>query len=195
MKLKAYIGDITAFEGDAIVNAAHPSLEGGGGVDGAIHRAAGPELKEACMQFPVIQRNTGSDSILSLLDARSAVRCETGDAKVTDGFNLPARKVVHAPGPRYNSDKPSESQGLLIKTYVESFMAAMSEGCETIAYPAISTGIFGYPLEDATIVAVDTLLKLGDGVSAYDHVEVSFVCFDYANFLVYDRVIKHHRIV
>lgn len=184
MILKAYIGNIVSCTADAIVNAAHPSLEGGGGVDGVVHRAAGPELKEACMAFPVLEVNPEATH------GRTAVRCKTGDARITPAFNLPNNHVVHTPGPVYADYTPAEAAELLKRCYQRSLYLAVQSRCKSIAFPAISTGIFGYPLEDATIVAVNTCLDFNSKYpDTYGDVVVHFVCFDEANFLVYDRVI------
>lgn len=184
MKLEAYLCDITRLEIDAIVNAAHPSLEGGGGVDGAIHRAAGPKLKEACMRYPILwteQLDIGKDDRLD-------VRCETGDAKITEGYDLPCNYVIHTPGPRYNEHTPAEAKQLLTNSYANSMKLATQNGCTGIAFPAISTGIFGYPLEAATIVAVKTVMANNP-----NNIHVVFTCFDEANWLVYDRVLEGAR--
>ena len=129
-------GDITKQEVDAVVNAANARLAPGGGVAGAIHRAAGPELWEAC---------------------RPLGGCATGEAKITDGFALPARWIVHTVGPVYGQDEPSAQ--LLAASYRNSLQVADDAGAASIAFPALSTGAFGYPLEDAAEVAIGTLLE------------------------------------
>lgn len=128
-------GDITAQQVDAIVNAANARLAPGGGVAGAIHRAAGPELWQAC------ERLGG---------------CATGEAKVTDGFALPAHWIVHTVGPVYGQDEPGDE--LLAASYRNSLAAAGERGAQSIAFPALSTGAFGYPVADAAEVAAATLL-------------------------------------
>ncbi len=128
-------GDITTLEVDAIVNAANESLSPGGGVCGAIHAAAGPELASACV---------------------AAGPCETGDARITPGYELPAKHVIHCVGPVYHGGGADEA-GLLESCYQRSLELAEEHGVRSIAFPCISTGIFGYPLEEATDIAVRTL--------------------------------------
>ena len=128
-------GDITKLDVDAIVNAANCSLLGGGGVDGAIHRAAGPELLRACIPLN---------------------GCETGKAKITPGFRLPARFVIHTPGPVYRDGLHGEP-AFLESCYRSCLELAEESECETVAFPAISTGVYGYPWKEATEIAVKTV--------------------------------------
>ena len=138
MKWEVQRGDITKLEVDAIVNAANKSLLGGGGVDGAIHRAAGPELLEAC---------------------KTLNGAETGEAKLTPGFNLPAKYVIHTVGPVYRDGENGEPEKLKA-CYKNSIKLALENDIQTIAFPAISTGIYRYPLKEATEIAVQTVYEL-----------------------------------
>ncbi|MBQ3009724.1 MAG: O-acetyl-ADP-ribose deacetylase [Oscillospiraceae bacterium] len=147
-------GDITKQNVDAIVNAANKSLLGGGGVDGAIHRAAGPELLKEC---------------------RTLNGCETGKAKITKGYNLPAKFVIHTPGPVWHGGKSNEP-ALLASCYRACLELASANGCKTLDFPSISTGVYHFPLEKASVIAIST-------IKAYlaDHPEIErvrMVCFD-----------------
>lgn len=145
-------GDITTHAVDAIVNAANNSLLGGGGVDGAIHRAAGPQL---------------------LQETRTLGGCETGDAKISKGYNLPARHVIHAVGPIYGK---SNAAALLASAYRRSMAIANDHNLQSVAFPAISTGIYGYPLSEAAPISLQTIYEaLLAGSSVH---EVRFVLFD-----------------
>ena len=159
-RLEAIQGDITVEATDAIVNAANSALEAGGGVCGAIFRAAGPGLAEAC---------------------RAAGRCPTGDARATPGFALPARWIIHAVGPVWHGGGQGEPE-LLASAYRRSLEVADEIGARSVAFPAISTGIFGYPLEPATAVAVQTARDAETQVE-----RVRFVCFDAATLSGYER--------
>jgi len=163
LKLEALQGDITREHVDAIVNAANETLLGGGGVDGAIHRAAGPGLLEEC---------------------RTLRGCAAGDAKMTGGYGLPARYVIHTVGPRWRGGGSGEPE-LLASCYRRSLELAEKARLASIAFPAISTGIFGYPLEAATGIAVATVRA---HVPA--HLElVRFVCFDARTLAAYQRAL------
>jgi len=133
-------GDLVAWAGDAIVNAANQRMLGGGGVDGAIHRAAGPELLTACREVPEVQ---------------AGIRCPTGSARLTPAFGaLKVSHVIHTVGPRYRNAQ--HSAPLLASAYRESLLLANNEGLESIAFPAISCGIYGYPLAEAALIALRT---------------------------------------
>ena len=151
MRIETIRGDITAEQVDAIVNAANGSLQGGGGVDGAIHRAAGPELAEA---------------------GRKLGGCDTGDAKATPGFKLPARWVIHVVGPVWHGGDRGEPE-LLASCYRRVLEVADELGAKTVAFPAISTGIYGYPKADAARVAIDTIRSSPSAVEL-----VRLVAFD-----------------
>jgi O-acetyl-ADP-ribose deacetylase (regulator of RNase III) len=154
MRLSAELVDITTLAVDAIVNAANSSLAPGGGVCGAIHRAAGPQLARACAAL---------------------APCPTGDARITPGFNLPARFVIHAVGPVWHGGNAGESDQLA-SAYRRSLELAREHGLTSIAFPAISTGIFGYPLREATHVAVETVRNFTGGHGSIAH--VMFACFN-----------------
>ena len=149
--LEPLLGDITAEDVDAIINAANSSLLGGGGVDGAIHRAAGPELVEHC---------------------RSLGGCESGQAKITPGFKLTARWVIHTVGPVWHGGTQGEPE-LLASCYRESMARADEVGAATVAFPAISTGVYGYPIEAAAAISVATIRATPTNVT-----EVRFVAFN-----------------
>lgn len=161
-------GDLTTQDVDAIVNAANERMLGGGGVDGAIHRAAGPRLLEACRAVP---------------EVRPGVRCPTGEARITPGFDLPARWVIHTVGPVYRS--PELSAPRLAAAYRNSCELAVARGFSTVALPAISCCVYGYPLAEAARIAVDAVRAAAGGLD-----EVRFVLFGaraYQAFLVASR--------
>jgi len=164
-KLEVMQGDITKLEVDAIVNAANSSLLGGGGVDGAIHRAAGPELLEEC---------------------RTLGGCPTGEARITGGYNLAARHVIHTVGPVY-SGKPRDKT-LLAGCYRNSLQLASDNNLTSVAFPAISCGVYGYPVEEACKIAVDTTCRFLEANPAIKR--VIFMLFSPADLNVYEDYIQ-----
>ena len=164
-RLQTVLGDITKQRVDAIVNAANCSLLGGGGVDGAIHRAAGPELLEEC---------------------RTLHGCETGKAKITGGYRLPAKYVIHTPGPVWHGGGKKEPE-LLASCYRSCLELAAENGCRTVDFPSISTGVYRFPLDRAASVAVATI---ADFLKAHPEIElVRMVCFDERTRASYDAAI------
>lgn len=153
-KLEIITGDITEQDVDAIVNAANCSLLGGGGVDGAIHRAAGPELLAEC---------------------RTLHGCETGKAKITKGYRLKARYVIHTPGPVWHGGGHGE-KALLASCYRSCMALAAENGCKTVDFPSISTGVYHFPLEKASKIAVDTITACLEEYPAIERVRM--VCFN-----------------
>ncbi|MGE0074555.1 MAG: O-acetyl-ADP-ribose deacetylase [Sphaerochaetaceae bacterium] len=168
-RITVWQGDITTIKIDAIVNAANSTLLGGGGVDGAIHRSAGPQLLEAC---------------------KTLGGCSTGDAKATAAFRLPADFVIHTVGPVYRGGAAGESEKLA-SCYRRCLEVALEIGAHSIAFPAISTGVYGYPLPDATRIALKTV----DGILATIPNErissVVFVCYDTKTLQAYEDILYH----
>ncbi|MCM1244025.1 MAG: O-acetyl-ADP-ribose deacetylase [Roseburia sp.] len=163
-KIVVEAGDITKLDCDCIVNAANRSLLGGGGVDGAIHRAAGRGLLEEC---------------------KTLNGCETGEAKITKGYNLKADYVIHTVGPIY-SGSPSDEE-LLSACYRNSLELAKKNDIHSIAFPAISTGVYGYPLEEAVPIAFNTITKWLEGNADYG-ITVILSCFDKMTYDMYQRI-------
>jgi len=169
-KIEVIKGDITKIKVDAIVNAANSSLMGGGGVDGAIHRAGGPAILEECRR--IIAKH-GS--------------CKTGEAVITTGGNLPAKFVIHTVGPVWNGGEKNEA-GLLAACYQNSLKLAIKHNLTSIAFPNISTGIYGYPKEEAARIATTTVKEFPDQKDLIT--KVYFVCFDEENYQLYKSLIK-----
>jgi O-acetyl-ADP-ribose deacetylase (regulator of RNase III) len=167
-KLEVMQGDITKLAVDAIVNAANSSLLGGGGVDGAIHRAAGPELLKEC---------------------RTLAGCPTGEARITKGYTLPARHVIHTVGPIY-SGKPRDKT-LLTGCYQNSLKLAAENNVHSLAFPAISCGVYGYPIEEACKIAVDTTCNFLKNNLTIE--KVIFMLFSPMNLNVYGKYVKSLR--
>jgi O-acetyl-ADP-ribose deacetylase len=169
IRLEAIQGDITRQTVDAIVNAANETLLGGGGVDGAIHRAAGPALLEEC---------------------RALGGCPTGEARITKGYRLPARFVIHTVGPVWAGGARGEPE-LLHRCYAGSLQLAAERHLSSIAFPAISTGVYGYPVESAARIAIDAAREAASSPSSLTLIR--FVCFSERDWTVYLELLGHRR--
>ncbi len=168
--IKLLLGDITKIGVDAIVNAANSSLLGGGGVDGAIHRAGGRAILDECRK--IVERQGG---------------CPTGEAVITTAGNMPARYVIHTVGPVWHGGMNDEDK-LLANAYSNSLRLAVDNGVKTIAFPNISTGVYGFPKERAANIAIEAVRKfLKNDKSLH---EVVFVCFDRENHAIYERLLN-----
>ena len=169
MKLEIVKGDITTIPIDAIVNAANSSLLGGGGVDGAIHRKGGKAILDECMKIRARQGG-----------------CDTGQAVITTGGNLPAKYVIHTVGPIWNGDSVKVNQ-LLADCYTNSLKLAMLHGIKTIAFPNISTGVYHFPKDKAAEIAIASV-KDFESIDGFD--QIIFVCFDEENYAIYQNLLK-----
>jgi O-acetyl-ADP-ribose deacetylase (regulator of RNase III) len=166
-QLELVEGDITGQDTGAIVNAANPSLLGGGGVDGAIHRAAGPQLLEEC---------------------RTLGGCQTGDAKITKGYRLKAKHVIHTVGPVYHREGPERAAELLASAYRRSLEVASENNVRSVSFPSISTGAYGYPMEEAAPIALQTAINY---LEPHTDIElVRFVLFGQRAYQVYERALQ-----
>jgi O-acetyl-ADP-ribose deacetylase (regulator of RNase III) len=169
-KVELVQGDITKIKADAIVNAANTSLLGGGGVDGAIHRAGGKAILEEC--YKIRERQGG---------------CKTGEAVITTGGNLPAKYVIHTVGPVWSKSNSEKANALLANAYLNSLKLAVDNNIETIAFPNISTGVYHFPKQQAAEIAVNTVndfLKNNQQIQ-----KVIFVCFDEENYRLYKTLL------
>ncbi len=173
-KFKLIQGDITKLDVDAIVNAANTSLLGGGGVDGAIHRAGGPAILEACKKIRAVQGT-----------------CPTGEAVITTAGNMPARFVIHTVGPIWNPSEPERMDALLANCYANSLELAVKNNIQQIAFPNISTGVYRFPKERAARIAIQTCQKVY--IKNISIKNVVFVCFDEENYHLYRQLLDEKR--
>ena len=167
MNIELFQGDITELDVDAVVNAANTTLLGGGGVDGAIHRAAGPQLLEECRKFN---------------------GCNTGEAVITGAYNLPCKYVIHTPGPVWRGGNRNEAE-LLQNCYLNSLKLATEYRCKSIAFPGISTGVYSFPAEQAAKIAYTTV----SSYSEYLPERVIFVAFSKENFNIYNKLLSDQK--
>ena len=173
--LEVIMGDITTLQVDAIVNAANSSLMGGGGVDGAIHRAAGPELLVECIKIAAERKNIPGGP------------CPAGDAVITGAYKLPCKYVIHTVGPIWHGGGHGEAE-TLSSCYRKSLLLAVENGITSIAFPNISTGVYGYPKDKAAAAAVETVRKTLSEIAGIER--VLFVCFDDENYKLYEAAIQ-----
>ena len=166
MKIEVICGDITKLEVDAIVNAANCTLLGGGGVDGAIHRAAGPELLESCRKFN---------------------GCQTGEARITPGFRLPVKFVIHTPGPVWHGGSSQEPEQLRA-CYDNSLALAAENGCSSVLFPCISTGVYGYPKQAAAEIAIAAVREWAGAMPE----RVIFCCFSEHDAKIYHSLLAEN---
>jgi O-acetyl-ADP-ribose deacetylase (regulator of RNase III) len=174
VKIRLIKGDITTLKVDAIVNAANSSLMGGGGVDGAIHRAAGPGLREECREIAEDRRELPGGP------------CPAGDAVITGAGRLPCRRVIHTVGPVWRGGEAGEAE-LLASCYRKSLALAAAEGLRSVAFPNISTGVYGYPRDKAAAAALEAVRKGAEQFPLIE--EVIFVCFDEGNYGLYKSLL------
>jgi len=165
--IRLILDDITTLKVDAIVNAANSSLLGGGGVDGAIHSAAGPDLLEACKELKY---------------------CATGDAKITEAFSLPSHFVIHTVGPIYRNHSPQEAELLLAQSYTKALKLCLEYPIKNVAFPNISTGVYGFPKKNAALIALKEVQKFIAQYQILD--EIIFCCFDVDNFSIYADLLE-----
>jgi O-acetyl-ADP-ribose deacetylase (regulator of RNase III) len=174
-KLEILRGDITRLDVDVIVNAANSSLMGGGGVDGAIHRIAGPQLLEECMKIAAERRNIPHGP------------CPAGDAVITGAYKLPCKYIIHTVGPVWQGGRQGEAE-TLASCYRKSLLLASEAGLASIAFPNISTGVYGYPKDKAATVAVETVRKTLSETPGIQ--QIIFVCFDEENLGLYQKLLE-----
>lgn len=171
-RVSVILADITSLTVDAIVNAANESLLGGGGVDGAIHRAAGHKLLEECITLN---------------------GCKTGNAKLTKGYNLPAKYVIHTVGPIYDYNDPDTSECLLSSCYLNSLSIAEDNKFKTIAFPCISTGVYRYPFIDACKIALSSISRHLDGTPDTSIEKIYLVCFNQSEYIQYSKWLNCYK--